>query len=49
MKNLSIVVDDDLHMKVKLEATKRNQNIKVFLVELVNQYFSGKEEKSLNE
>lgn len=45
MKNLSIVVDDNMHQKVKIEAAKRNQNIKEFILELVNQYFAGEEEK----
>jgi hypothetical protein len=45
MKTLSIIIDDSMHQKVKLEATKKNQNIKEFILELLNQYFEGKGEQ----
>ena len=45
MKNLSIIIDDGLHQKVKIEAAKRNQNIKEFLLELIGKYFEGREEQ----
>lgn len=45
MKNLSVLVDDDLHRKVKIESAKKGQNIKEFLLCLIAAYFSEQEEK----
>ena len=46
MKNLSIMVDDEVHQKVKMESARKRKNIREFLLELIDGYFqnSGEEQ-----
>lgn len=44
MKSLSIMVEDEVHRKVKVEAARKGKNIREFLLELIDGYFQKSEE-----
>lgn len=45
MKNLSIMVEDEVHQKVKMESARMGKNIREFLMELIDGYFQEHEEE----
>ena len=36
IKNIGFPIDDELHMKIKIQATKEGKAIKDYLIELIN-------------
>jgi len=36
IKNIGFPIDDELHMKVKIQATKEGKTIRDYLIELIN-------------
>jgi len=44
IKNVSFPLDDELHMELKIQATKEGKTIKDYVIELIKRDLEGKKE-----